>query len=735
MNRTIVKYAVLLLTFLFVGNLWAVELKEDGIKKSLTPDLTTGTIKIDGILDEDVWKKAPISQDFKSLSPVYGDTLPEKTEVWTAYDTESLYFAFKCYETDPSKIKTSIAHRDGIQRDDMVGVLIDTIGSRQMNYEFYVNPSGIQWDAITSAVSGSDESPDFVWQSAGKLTETGYQVEIRIPLSSIRYKSGKDVQMGIIFVRSISRLGVTATWPELHAGQTDFNFMASVNYAKLGSMLKLEFLPNFTYGRSSDRITDTTWAHDNDTNFGIGAKYGITSSMTLEATVNPDFSQVESDAFQADVNIRYPIFYTEKRPFFMESIEVLDFGIINLGSMTTAIHTRTIADPGWAAKFSGSSGKLNFSVLAANDRAPGNAWDDGINPDEGKTAFFGIVRAKYNLGSDNSLGILYTGRHFANEKNDVAGVDLKYRFFSNLRGSFSYLGSSTTTEKGVPRSNGGGINAMLQFSTPKFTSLVAYERYDPEFYMATSFQNRTGLSKILARTGPIFNMKIKGMKWLKVISPYIYLSRLHDLTTKMNDTTRIIGVNFGFAPSGSLYVDYYHEKEAWYGTLYKKNYLNIQGFWQITKWFMINGYFLGGDQIYYPYPSFLGTGTTTDIDFVIQPSLKLEFDLEFLFSNLSEKKSKQKVYDMNIYNLEATYQFNKYFFLRGIVRYNDLSKKLLTDVLASFTLIPGTVIHLGYGSVHYDYKWQNNQWVPGDGTLKKMNQRLFFKASYLLRIK
>jgi hypothetical protein len=439
--------------------LQAVELAEGD--KVILPDKTSDSIKIDGELNEAPWKLPAINKEFKTTFPHYGDPLGQETKVWAAYDKRNLYFAFKCLDTEPHKIKTSIARRDNISRDDLVGIILDASGSRQTSYEFYVNPNGIQQDAVNSAVSvsGSDQSPDFVWDSAGKITSDGYQVEVRIPLESIRYQAAKEVKMGIIFIRQISRLGTKGAWPELQPGQTTFNFMAALVYKGLKGALKLEILPNFTYSRNDERQDPDNWTKETDTNIGVGLKYGITSSITAEATVNPDFSQVESDAFQVEVNQRYPVFYSEKRPFFMESKEVLDFSVVKWGMMPVPVHTRQIVDPGWALKFSGSAGRMNFALLAANDRSPGRAWSMGLNPDEGKKAFFGIVRAKYNIGSDNSIGILYSGRHFAGQGNDVAGADLKYRFSKNIRASLSYLHSATRESENEPLQKGNAWNA------------------------------------------------------------------------------------------------------------------------------------------------------------------------------------------------------------------------------------------------------------------------------------
>ena len=295
------------------------------------PTTVTSPPKIDGVLNDGVWENPPLEKDFITYNPLYGEVFPEKTLIWIAYDSENLYFAFKCYDSEPHKIKTSITKRDNIFDDDWVGLSLDALGNKQSSYDFFINPSGIQADILTSAVSGEDLSPDFIWESAGKLNSEGYQVEICIPLRSIRFKSSSEVKMGILFTRKISRLSMSGSWPEIKAGYPTFAAHTSIIYKDLKKPLNLEILPSTTFGSNNNRINPREWdKNEKFKDIGVGLKYGITSSITTDITVNPDFSQVESDAFQVEVNRRYPIFYREKRPFFMEGMHIFDFFSLKL---------------------------------------------------------------------------------------------------------------------------------------------------------------------------------------------------------------------------------------------------------------------------------------------------------------------------------------------------------------------------------------------------------------------
>ncbi|MDH5715793.1 MAG: DUF5916 domain-containing protein, partial [Candidatus Aminicenantes bacterium] len=639
------------------------------------------------------------------------------------------------YDTEPEKIKTSITKRDNMFADDWVGLSLDSLGNKQNSYDLFVNPNGIQGDILNSAVGGEDVSPDFVWYSAGMLTDEGYQAEISIPLRSIRFKSGQEVNMGILFWRRISRLGISGSWPDIKPGYGLFNVHAAVVYRDLKSPLNLELLPSFTYGRNSDRENPGSWAetevsHD----IGMGIKYGITSSVTADLTLNPDFSQVESDAFQVEVNQRYPIFYTEKRPFFMEGVDILDFALIPHGNMYTAVHTRRIVDPNWGAKLTGTLGKTSFGILAAGDQWPGLAWDDEVNPFEGKTAHFTIARGKYSLGGENYIGGLYSGREFAGGYNRVVGGDVMYRFLKHHHASLSLMQSYSGELEGGPGTSGSAFNCFYRYFTKPLGILVTYERYGTDFRMDSAFFERIGISSGKIWIGPSFYPNPEKVSWLKRINPNFIAVYLHDFTTNMDDRFLSLSTEFNFTKQGYLEIGYILESESWVNQTFEQANFELNGGVQITNWLRLGGNFFRGDRIYYdPVNPYLGWGNSGGINFTFQPSVKLSQYFEFYHTDLYRSSDDQKIYEVNIFNTRTTYQFNKYLFARAIFQYNSYQQKLLTDLLGSFTFIPGTVIHLGYGSIYEKRDWQQNKWIYGLGNMLNMRRSLFFKASYLWR--
>src|SRR5262249_12367042 len=352
---------------------------------------------IDGVLEDEEWKQPPVqTTEWLSYNPLHGDTIPQRTSVWVAYDDNNFYFAFKCDDPDPGGIKTSIARRDNAWNDDWVGLSLDSLGSGQLSYHMMVNPSGIQMDMLNSIAGGEDTAPDWIWDSAGRVTETGYSVEIRLPLQSIRYKGGTNVHMGLLFWRRVSRTGVSVAWPPLEPGKWVFEKNALLVVPDLRSQPPREVTPTTTVSVNRDRATPTRWDATNKADVGLSAKIGVTPTVTLDATLHPDFSQVESDAFQVQVNQRFPVYFPEKRPFFMEGAGIFTIAGTQQGdqSLLSAVNTRNIVDPIAGFKLTGSSGSLNFATLTAVDQ------------DSHRT--FNIGRSEYSVKPGSYVGAIVT---------------------------------------------------------------------------------------------------------------------------------------------------------------------------------------------------------------------------------------------------------------------------------------------------------------------------------------
>ncbi|MEZ5012611.1 MAG: DUF5916 domain-containing protein, partial [Bacteroidales bacterium] len=344
----------------------------------LAPLKISGKIEIDGILNEAEWKEAPVVTGFKTFVPDYGLDMDSRTDVYMLYDAENLYFAYRCFDVLPDRIKASVNSRDNIRADDWICINLDSFNDQQGLYAFYVNPAGIQMDS-RFAGGVEDASVDFVWYSAAVVDDEGYTVEVQIPLKSIRFSNSEPVEMSVFFERRISRESVQGSYPAMDPakGEAFLTQMQPLVYSGVKHYSLLELLPAFTY-TATDAISEGTLTRDERRpSVSLTAKYGITSQLILDATVNPDFSQVEADAGQVDVNLRYKLYYPEKRSFFLEGNENFKIAATQADEydpVLTMMHSRAIINPLTGLKLSGKvTPGLTIAALYALDRTTGEA--------------------------------------------------------------------------------------------------------------------------------------------------------------------------------------------------------------------------------------------------------------------------------------------------------------------------------------------------------------------------
>ncbi len=693
---------------------------------------------LDGSLDDAVWKKAAlVDETWITYNPVNGNELPQKTRAYMAYDDQNLYFAFHCQDTQPDQIKTSLTKRDGIFEDDWVGLSIDTVGGKKYGYEFFVNPSGAQADAFRTG-DMEDSSTDWVWYSAGKVVSDGYIVEIRQPLKSLRFASGKDVRMGVIFWRRISRLGMSGSWPRLVPGQSMGGSQAEIRIAELARPLVLEALPSFTYTSGWDRLSPTSWSGADQTrDLGLAVKYGITSSIVAEATLNPDFSQVESDALQVTVNQRYPVLNSEKRPFFMEAGNLFDLAGVGdgLGNMVLPVHTRTIVDPQWGVRLTGEQGKGSFALLASSDRSPGNPWgDDESNPDPGRTATFWIGRGKLGLGNDNFVGLLYSGRESGAEYNRALAADYSFRFLKNHQVMGHYIQSFSNRPAAGGAAKGGYLTAEYGYSKGNTVALAMVENIDPGFQMDTAYYQRSGIATAKFFLGQQIDPHFKKLPWLLGFSPAVYAALIHDKVSGMDDKELMFEGYVKFILKGQFGGYFYLGQECWAGRAFQRATSQLSVNLQPFKWLNLHSCYSFGNAIYYdPVDPFLGNRRQLHVNFTLQPTRNLNLFAEHVNSRFRRMETGEKVYDQEIWRARLTYQFNAKLFVRALVQSDSFTRRVLGDFLASFTTIPGTVLYLGYGSLNESQSWADGGWqrgVTGDRYYYQTRQSLFFKVSY-----
>jgi hypothetical protein len=396
---------------------------------------------IDGKLDDEIWKQATVLKDFYQVQP--GDNIaPSKpTEVMLGYDSKFLYVAFHCYD-EPDKVRATIPKRDNIWNDDYVGILFDTFNDGRKAYEFDFSPLGIQADGIWTDGQGEDFNPDIVMESKGTLTTDGWTVEAAIPFKSLRYVAGKDKLWGAHFWRRIKRFNnELSMWMPLNRDNS--SWLAQEGHLSglegISTERTLELIPSLTLSETAKRKGTLSGAQlaagmldpgrlvNEPIKFdpGLTGKYSITPNVTLDFAINPDFAQVESDQLVVTANQRFPIFFAEKRPFFLEGVDIFNTQI-------AAVHTRAIIDPDFAVKLTGKIDRNTFGLLLASDNGPGN-----FSPEErltanprfvGKNASVGILRLKRDIGKkDSFIGFLGTYYRFVDRYGELGGFDTRLR--------------------------------------------------------------------------------------------------------------------------------------------------------------------------------------------------------------------------------------------------------------------------------------------------------------------
>jgi hypothetical protein len=684
----------------------------------LRPVRITTPPKLDGILDDEAWSTAPLPLDgWRSYNPMRGEPPAERTEVWIGYDDEALYFAFRCLDTQPERIRTTISRRDNVFSDDWVGVSLDSSRAGQLAYHLFVNPSGIQMDALQSGTGGEDFAPDWVWQSAGRIGAEGWSAEIRVPLENIRFRSGADVRMGVLFWRRLSRTGVSASWPAMADGKWVFESNGTVAFDELQSRRLFETIPSWTFSGNQARSDAARWNNTHARgDVGVSVKYGVTSAITLDATVNPDFSQVESDQFEVEVNQRFPTFFSEKRPFFMEGLGL--FNIAGTGgdsTMRTAVHTRTIIDPSAGLKLTGAAGRHTFGVLSSADASPAGE----------RQRAFTVAREVMNFGRGRYVGVLMSDTEFGRDHNRVIGTDVAFKRGEHFQGNASFLNSSSRSLEGASTS-GKGAQTSYDYSTRRFTFAGQAEHYDNGFRMDTAFINRVGVTRGWQYQALNFYPSHPRYKWIKRINPFVWVTGAEDRTQGGTELFVLPALRFNFTRAGYLRVDYGTGHETFAGHKFETGRLMFDGGAQIMRWLNIAGGTQGGPAIFYDVAApYQGDRRSMSLRIGLQPSARVNSSTSYNFVTFKNRATNENVYRVHVLNLRNTYQFTPRFFMRAVAQYDSSRRRVLGDFLASYELSPGTVVHAGYGSL-YGRELEGVELDRYTATARAV----FFKASY-----
>ena len=410
-----------------------------------TPRVEAGTVTVDGVLDEPVWQAAAVLTGFSQYAPADGIPAADSTEILVWYSPTAIHFGIRAFESHGA-VHATLADRDRIATDDYVQLLLGTFDDGRQATLISVNPLGVQADGVlvetgrigsgsftgaTNVREPADLSPDFVYDSKGRVTDYGYEVELRVPFKSLRYQPDAEQSWTLQVVRGVQHSGAQETWAPARRASASF-LAQSGRLAGLSGLrrgLVLDANPVLTARTDGGRGGDGRWAYGETTpELGLNLRWGVTNNLTMNGTVNPDFSQVEADAGQLTFDPRQSVFVSEKRPFFLDGIE-------QFSTPNQLVYTRRIAQPEAAVKLTGKAFGADIGLLSAvDDRIAGLSGDHPV---------YNILRVQRDLGAQSRIGAVYTDRIDGGDYNRVAGIDGRYVFGRIYSAQFQAAASRT----------------------------------------------------------------------------------------------------------------------------------------------------------------------------------------------------------------------------------------------------------------------------------------------------
>jgi hypothetical protein len=745
---------------------------------------------IDGQLTDGIWQTAAVFGDFLQIQPGDNVAPSSPTEVLIGYDAKHLYIAFRIKQ-DRDKIRASVARRDNIFDDDYVGLYLDTFNDQRQAYAIFFNPLGIQADGTFSESNGEDYSVDLVMESKGVLTEDGFTIEAAIPFKSLRYEAGKDKQWGLhIFRRVKYNNNELISWMRGNRSTS-----GSLNKAghitgleDISTTRQMEIIPSFTLSQSSRRSQFTFDGNPAGRfvnegvkgDFGMTAKFSLTPTITLDFAYNPDFAQVEADAPVTTANQRFPIYFAEKRPFFLERIDIFQ-------TPMNVVHTRTIVDPDIAAKITGRRGKNTFGVMYASDNAPGNYDPDDreklliclqrrlSNPNEvcsderfiNKNADIGVLRFKRDIGKENNLGFFASTYNFVDQHNHAGGFDGRFRFDKKTVGEFQIVGTTTRDyfydadlDKSSYRTgNGLGYNVWVERAdrnlymnylavgrSQDYRADVGFRQRTDTNYLGSFIQYKTDqdpkktiiFKRIQNATNISYDWKGRAQYWITNTQGMLALQKQTYIGgTFQYGYERVFEHEFGrtrkFGRLGAFTGD---DNER------STNFKAVQFFIETTPnkkffafvlvdhtWGQMDYDLVAGGPRFNPGP---GNQLFIESSFRYQPTTAFQTQLNYNKVRLVRNDSGRVAFDDNIFSSRSTYQFSRNTFARLRLDYSTISERLRPQLVFGWTPNPGTALYVGY-SDNVSYNNVNPYTRQSEPGFHSNGRTFFIKMSYLFR--
>lgn len=747
------------------------------------PKLDRADIDLDGRLTEPEWAQAAVLSDFTQYEPIENIPSTEATEVRVFYTADAIYFGIQAFDREPDEILARLGERDrAVFGDDWVRIMLDTFNDQRQAYIFYVNPLGLQTDGFWieglergrgrgrggggSRVS-IDFNPDFIWESGGRVDRQGWTAELRIPYVSLRFRSVPMQDWGINIAREVKRRGFKQSWAPLtqNVSSTLAQSGRLVGLHGLHPRRLVEVNPVVTGTRDGTRTDGTFSRASFNPDYGVNGRIGLTRNLVLDATVNPDFSQVEADDNRITVNERFALFFPEKRSFFLEGMEIFR-------TPRNLVHTRRIADPSGGAKLTGKVGSFNVGYLGAVDEGPTTLFGGNDR------AVFNLVRARRDLGRNSTIGLLYTDRTLTGGggANRVVSGDARLLFgrftlTTQFAGSWTSDGSSPS----------GPMQPLffLQLSRTgrAFSWSAKFDDVDPGFDTRSGFIPRVGDTETFGNVR--FTHFGRPGSVLERVSFEVRGDAFFDHDEFWSGGTPFEGEveaqsTWSFRGGRSLtvllrdgYFRFRPEEYATYEILDGTNQpapfaippalKHMKAVAVFPRLRVTNALQVNGRLFYREIPIFREADRGLELqvgpDITLRPTSAIQLSLSHTYSRIWRRRDRTQFSSVNISRLRAQYQFTRALFARAIVQYDLEEQSALRDpttgrpilvsgspvdgvnrgdfqgqFLVSYEPSPGTIFFIGY-----------NRLMSGERTyrlsrLEATADRLFVKLSYLFRM-
>lgn len=705
-----------------------------------------GSVRVDGTLDEAAWSAAPTFELAYETRPAENGPAPVRTEVWITYDDANLYAAFRAHDPDPSQIRARFSDRDKAAGDDFVGLVLDTFNDQRRAFEFFVNPLGVQMDLMKNEMTGNeDESWDAIWESAGRITAGGYEIEIRIPFSSLRFPpTAGEMTWGVDAIRAYPRnQGYRLGLSPLGRGNNCYLCQTSklVGIAGVRAARSIELHPTITSSQTARRSPFPHGDFENEgaeTEAGATAQWGITPNFMLSGTINPDFSQVEADVAQLAVNTQFALFFPEKRPFFLEGADLFDTRI-------NAMYSRNIAEPEWGLKLTGKSGKNAFGAIVTVDRRtnfliPSSQGSRLAFSDEKNLST--ILRYRRDLFGSTTGGFFYTGREGDDYHNRVLGGDILFRWQNGIKALRVELMGSTTgypdaiaaaTSQPTESISGHALRTVFQHTSRNWMYYFLLRDVAKNFRADLGFIPRVDFRE----TGAALERA-----WYPKNSPWTQFRVGGDVLEVQNQSGHHLERRrnvyaWGQGPRQSFVrFDFTGGDQSYRGQVFDTDRAFLYGEMEAHPDVYVSGQFVAGKQVDF-------ANVRQGEQFRFDPGVRWNAGkhLRLNFNHSYEKLSVTggTLFTANLSEFRTTYQFNNRTFVRWIGQHLDIertpglytfpaeagSRDFFNQLLFSYKINPLTVLFLGYSDTHVGTEQID---------LKQQSRTLFLKVGYAWQV-